>query len=262
MKCLVIVLILLSCRSMLCMDFFDFAKTGNTKKIEESMALVKEDERRADERRAFVNQQDDTDKRWTALHWAAFYGKSEVVEILTKIGADVNAIGKFGQSPLLCAVCNNYENIVLKLIESGALVNQQDSEGLTPLHMAARGGYINTVIMLILAGADPSLKAKGHTALLFASEAGAKDTVSLLTNYIHDRKQIATTLACATHIRLASVCPKEDSPLSLLPQVLLKTIAELAAQANFKTTSDLLLQQKTCSYGQKIDQDILLKSRH
>lgn len=239
------------------MNFFDFAKTGNTKKIEESLALVKDDERRS-----FVNQQDHTDKGWTALHWAAFYGKSEVVEILIKNGADVNAIGKFGQSPLLCAVCNNYENIVLKLIESGALVNQQDSEGLTPLHMAAGGGYINTVIMLILAGADPSLKAKGHTALLLASKAGAKETISLLTNYTRARQQMACTLACATHTRLAEVSTEEVCSLSLLPQVLLKTITELAAQANFKTTSDLLLQQKTYSCGQKIDQEILLKSRH
>jgi ankyrin repeat protein len=237
------------------MDFFDFAQTGNAEKITELLALVKEDERRS-----FVNQHDHTDKEWTALHWAAFYGKSEVVEILIKNGADVNVIGKFRQSPLHCAVCDNHENIVLRLIESGAHVNQQDSEGLTPLHIAAHGKYINTVIMLILAGADLSLKVESKTAktvLLLASEAGAMEIVSLLTNFTHDRQQMACTLAYATHTRLAAA-----SPLSLLPQALLKTITELAAHANFKTTSDLLLQQKTCSYAQKIDKDILTKLRH
>ena len=38
--------------------------------------------------------------RWTALHEAAFGGRKETVELLISNGADVNAKGESGRTPL------------------------------------------------------------------------------------------------------------------------------------------------------------------
>ncbi len=72
----------------------------------------------------------------TPLHCATWKGQQEVVALLIKAGADVNAYNNndhWGTSPLHAAAHANQVAIAQLLIDHGADVNAQDKEGRTPM---------------------------------------------------------------------------------------------------------------------------------
>lgn len=89
----------------------------------------------------------------TPLHFAALNGHVNVVELLIRNGADVNAKDDSGLTPLHLASGGGYEEIVKLLSNSRADVNAKDSKDVAPLHFAAEGGYLNIVQLLISEGA-------------------------------------------------------------------------------------------------------------
>ena len=66
-------------------------------------------------------------------------GYYEKVELLLAKGADVNAPGQSGCTPLIN--CTRFKNIVQILIANGANVNAKKDNGSTPLHIAAFSGH-------------------------------------------------------------------------------------------------------------------------
>ena len=60
----------------------------------------------------------------TSLHWATKHGSGEVVELLLKKGADVNAIREDGSSALLFAAENTDLHTFNLLVSHGAKVVQ------------------------------------------------------------------------------------------------------------------------------------------
>ena len=98
----------------------------------------------------------------------------EIARMLLKHGADVNAKGFRGKSPLLHAVSLNDAAAIQTLnllIENKADGNVQDNRGYTPLMEAARTNRINAVELLLKNGADRNLKnCEGKTARLIAEE--------------------------------------------------------------------------------------------
>jgi ankyrin repeat protein len=87
-------------------------------------------------------------------------------------GADANAKGHEGWTPLHCAVRSRNDKIAKILIASGADVNAKTVDGWTPLHVAAIADAKEAARILIANGADlnatdehggtPLLWAKGH----------------------------------------------------------------------------------------------------
>ncbi|KAH9403338.1 hypothetical protein TYRP_015221 [Tyrophagus putrescentiae] len=58
------------------------------------------------------------------LHYAADYGQKEIIEyLITKQGADVNALDKHNISPLLAAIWEGHTECVRLLIANGAQIN-------------------------------------------------------------------------------------------------------------------------------------------
>jgi uncharacterized protein len=107
----------------------------------------------------------------TALHWAAQRSDVESVELLIKAGADVKATNRYGVSPLLAACENGNAAIVEKLLQAGADPNSALPEGETALMTASRTGKLDAVKTLLARGANVNAKEqwKGQTALMWAA---------------------------------------------------------------------------------------------
>ena len=111
---------------------------------------------------------------WTPLEIAARNNSyPEVMLLLIEKGADVNAVGKDGRTPLILAARNNSNAEVLRvLIEGGADVNAVDEDGYTPLMSAAQNNSNPEVLrVLIEGGADVNtVGVDGRTPLMSAAQ--------------------------------------------------------------------------------------------
>ncbi|MNR76209.1 Ankyrin repeats (3 copies) [compost metagenome] len=116
----------------------------------------------------------------TALMIAAFKANKPAIEALLAKGAAVN---KSGWTALHYAAASGDSEIVQILVKHGAELDAPSPNKTTPLMMAARGGFIYSVKVLSDAGADASLKNDvGMTAMDFAAQNGSSDIVEGL-NY-------------------------------------------------------------------------------
>ena len=100
------------------------------------------------------------------IHEAARDGNIEAVKQHLAAGTDVNAKGKYEETPLLYATLEGHKEIAELLITKGANVNAEDKWGNTPLHLAAYKGHKENVKLLIAKGADVNAKNEdGETPL-------------------------------------------------------------------------------------------------
>ena len=98
----------------------------------------------------------------TALHIAAEQGHSgDIVMVLLRNGADINARKFGGETPLMTAVeyyrpddPDVHMSLITQLLECGASVNQHDNFRRTALHEAAKFGWVKIACQLREAGAD------------------------------------------------------------------------------------------------------------
>lgn len=76
-----------------------------------------------------VNQRDN-DQR-TAMHWAAFTGKTDAALVLVRFGADVNALDSRSVSPLMVAALNSHLHVAQILLQHGARTDIRSLQGRT-----------------------------------------------------------------------------------------------------------------------------------
>ncbi|MEW5851213.1 MAG: ankyrin repeat domain-containing protein [Myxococcota bacterium] len=121
---------------------------------------------------------------FTALHFAAFFGRAAVAEVLLQHGADVHAVARnpMQVQPLHSAASAGHRAVMEVLLKAGANVNARQQAGWTPLQARALHGDVEGVRLLLRHGADASLQAdNGSTAADLAREKGHPDVVALLT---------------------------------------------------------------------------------
>jgi len=96
----------------------------------------------------------------TPLHYAVGEGRNEIAKLLIAKGADVNAKGIYGTTPLHNAAT---KEIVELLIAAGADVNAKDERGKTPLDLAIQVKNPKTADLLRKHGGKTGeeLKAEG-----------------------------------------------------------------------------------------------------
>jgi ankyrin repeat protein len=100
----------------------------------------------------------------TALHLAAREGRSGTIALLIVLGADIAAKNSQGETPLHEAAGNNQLAAVKVLLDHKAAVNATDSVLYTPLHSAiARQSDPEIVDCLLAHGAKPEAKDKHDT---------------------------------------------------------------------------------------------------
>ncbi len=114
------------------------------------------------------------------IHWAAYFGKREVIELLVARGADLRAGGRLG-TPLHTAVFGNQIETVRWLASRGIDPNAPAGEVIPPLGIAVRQENLGMVETLLALGASPRLADPvGNSPLLMAVSAGFEPAVRLL----------------------------------------------------------------------------------
>ncbi|PTD07843.1 Ankyrin-3 [Fusarium culmorum] len=123
---------------------------------------------------------------WTPLHFAAETGFEDVVEILLKAGANATAESHDGKRPRTISWENNHHSVTTIL--DGSVPISLDAQlhskalRLSALFYAARNGHLNKICQVLDEGIDVnSLDADGRSSLSMAAEHGWNDIVQCLT---------------------------------------------------------------------------------
>lgn len=116
-----------------------------------------------------VEARDEMDR--TPLMVAAQKDRSSSARMLLAAGASPNAVSaKYGTTALMMAAMNGYHEVVEVLIRGGANINAQNKSGFTALMLAARGGHMQTVKVLLNHGASKHIKdSSGRNAAYHAA---------------------------------------------------------------------------------------------
>lgn len=178
----------------------------------------------------------------TPLHYAARWGRLEVMELLLANKADVNARANNGQTPLHSAAFSSWDKITELLLTKNANPNARDDQGWTPLHWTARLGHRDSTKLLLTNNADVNARTadgltplhcaalhndvpavelllankadmdaktgKGETALVLAADNGCKNSTALLRRMRHISQRTLCPV-CGSRMR------EEGAPLTL-----------------------------------------------
>jgi len=122
--------------------------------------------------------------RETPLLTAANHGQAKAVDALLRSGADPCKCTDTGWSPLSIAAYKGHDEVVRLLLEEGA-PTEEDDPTLSALLQAATKGLPDTVELLLRHGADHTVTTKkGDTALSILVEQGLIDAaVEMVTEY-------------------------------------------------------------------------------
>lgn len=113
--------------------------------------------------------------------WACRKGYTEIVDILLKSSANVDAAGMYSWTPLLVAVEGSFQDCVSLLLEYKPNVNATDKDGMTALSIACREGNQEIVSALIMAGAYVNIQDRASdTPLINAVKNGHRAVVETL----------------------------------------------------------------------------------
>lgn len=121
----------------------------------------------------------------TPLTVAAFFGHLDIVDLLLKNGADVNARERDSRETALMEASDaGHSDIVALLLKNGADVHIRNGNGQTALHLAIKEDHRKILPLLLAAGADP-----------YAQNGRGETGFELAEKYYNNRDEIKTILA-------------------------------------------------------------------
>ena len=198
----------------------------------------------------------------TPLYLACLEGSDEIVKLLLKYGADVNAgySQEHGMNPLLAAAIGKYDVIEKTLLENGARtgmhyaalkgdieqikdrlkspisINSMRNRGLSPLHLACLAGQKEMVEFLVAEGADINLcSPAGESPLHKAVESKNTEIIALLASLEADMNAVGRR-GTPLHLAIWS----DDGEIA-------EMLIQLGANVNFqKSSHDTPLRLAAC----------------
>jgi len=123
----------------------------------------------------------------SAIFYAAFYGRDEIVNYLAESGADLDATNLTGETAIFWAIERNHSSTVELLVDKGANIDIADNKGMTALLKACKIGSVKLVSILVEKG-NPNVNkitkntecSDGTCPLFEASAAGHVELVQYL----------------------------------------------------------------------------------
>ena len=115
---------------------------------------------------------------------------NRILNLLIKAGADVNRSDKTGWAPMHMAACRNNAEAIRILAKAGADINKKTKHGATPIISAAkRRGAANAIVALIDLGADLSVKYQKKTVLDILKN-NYKEDYARIMQYIYMKERL------------------------------------------------------------------------
>lgn len=115
-----------------------------------------------------------------ALHFAAIYGRTDILDYLCDQRFNMDQQDSHGRSPIIMAALSYMTGCIKILCDKGASINHADSYGHTALHYSARSGSIAAVELLLRAGSDTHIRG---LAGLSAADYASSDTLAVLRSW-------------------------------------------------------------------------------
>jgi ankyrin repeat protein len=132
---------------------------------------------------------------FTALHFAAALGYTDLVALLLSKKADPNIPDDLAHAtPLHVAFTDNNPEIIELLVTHGADVTTPDIYGYTPLHSAAAGNALETANILLQAGADTNTTTFEETEAMMRCGSTLKLSTPLHEAAMHGRAEMVQLL--------------------------------------------------------------------
>ncbi|MDD5424979.1 MAG: ankyrin repeat domain-containing protein [candidate division Zixibacteria bacterium] len=117
----------------------------------------------------------------TPLNLASYRGKTDIVEALLDMGADMNIGDNENSKPMHNAAVGGHLPVIELLLARGADIDNRDDNGITPFLFACNYRQLETARYLIEKGADfKATNNRGWSALLYAVMGGNVELVKLL----------------------------------------------------------------------------------
>ncbi|KAM4624549.1 poly [ADP-ribose] polymerase tankyrase-2 [Polymixia lowei] len=217
-----------------------------------------------------VNSRDTAGRKSTPLHFAAGFGRRDVVDFLLQRGANVHARDDGGLISLHNACSFGHAEVVNLLLHHGADANSRDNWNYTPLHEAAIKGKIDVCIVLLQHGAEPTIRnTDGRTALDLAEPStkavltGEYRKDDLLESARSGNEDKLMALLTPLNVNCHASDGRKSTPLHLAAGYnRVKTVQLLlqhGADVHAKDKGDLVPLHNACSYGHYEVTELLVK---
>ncbi|XP_072281308.1 poly [ADP-ribose] polymerase tankyrase-2 isoform X2 [Pyxicephalus adspersus] len=217
-----------------------------------------------------VNSRDTAGRKSTPLHFAAGFGRKDVVEYLLQSGANVHARDDGGLIPLHNACSFGHAEVVNLLLRHGADPNARDNWNYTPLHEAAIKGKIDVCIVLLQHGADPTIRNTDNRTALDLSDPSAKSVLTgeykkdeLLESARSGNEDKMMALLTPLNVNSHASDGRKSTPLHLAAGYnrvkIVQLLLQHGADVHAKDKGDLVPLHNACSYGHYEVTELLVK---